>query len=275
MKLILSALTTLTLTLAALAQPVVPGAETEVYARVTDPVRLAFAPDGTLFVGRDNTGSGGDLTDAVKIHRVSPGGTPVEEYGAAAITGPEGVAYDATGAISGRPGSVIVGGQQLNSRFGKIVSIQPDGSLLTLFGPTTYTFNPNWFVFDEDGRLLVTDNEGGKVWLMTNATPQVLFNLPGALAIAVDAWNRILVGVEGNPALRLYSSAGVLLAHPFASAGANSPLARGPGGFWGTGVFCVNTDGDLLSLDVEGAATRFGTPSASTEPQRVWPACDS
>lgn len=241
------------------AQPAVPGAETTIYARVTDPVRLAFAPDGTLFVGRDNTGSGGDFDDAVKIHRVGPGGSPVEEYGDAAITDPDAVAYDSRGVISGTPGSVIVGGQQLNSNRGKIVAIQPDGNLLTLFGPTTYTFNPNWFVFDDNGRLLVTDNEGGKVWVMTNATAQVLANLPRALAVAVDALNRIVLGIDGDRTLQLYSSAGVLLTSAFASAATNSPLARGPGGFWGTGIFCVSTNGDLLSLDLEGVPTKFGT----------------
>ncbi len=71
------------------AQPVVPGAQTTLYARVTDPVRLSFGPDGTLFVGRDNIGSGGGNSDAVKIHRAGPGGSPVEEYGNAAITDPD------------------------------------------------------------------------------------------------------------------------------------------------------------------------------------------
>ncbi len=63
---------------------------------MTDPERLSFAPDGTLFVGRDNTGSGGDYDDAVKIHRIGPGGSPVEEFGNTAITDPDAVFYDVT-----------------------------------------------------------------------------------------------------------------------------------------------------------------------------------
>ncbi len=240
------------------ARPEVPGAQTTVYARVTDPVRLAFAPDGTLFVGRDNHGSGGDWDDAVKIHRVGPGGAPVEEYGAAAITEPDGVIYDATGTASGIPGAVIVGGHELDSLAGKIVAIRPDQSLTTLYA-TAATFNPNVFAYDLNGRLVISDNEGGKVWTMTNGVPTVLFNLAGALHPAVDALNRLVVGTEGSPTLHLYSGDGVLLTNALATVAPDSPLARGPGGFWGSGIFCVGTHGDLLSLDANGMATKVGT----------------
>ena len=94
---------------------------------------------------------------------------------------------------------------------------------------------------------------------MTNGVPTVLFNLAGVLHLAADSLNRLVVGVSGSPTLRLYSNSGALLTNAFAAVGADSPLARGPGGFWGTGLFCVNTNGDLLSLDLAGAATKFGT----------------
>lgn len=241
------------------AQPAVPGAQTTVYARVTDPARMSFAPDGTVFVGRDNSGSGGDNDDAVKIHRIGPGGSPVEEYGNAAITDPDGVFYDATGAFSGTPGAVIVGGTQLNSQNGKLVQILPDGTVAPLYGPTTSPFNPNLFVHDGIGRLLFSDDLGGRVWVMTNNTPAVLFTLANVLFLTADESNRLVVGVSGSPTLRLYSSGGALLTNSFSSVAANSPLALGPGGFWGTGVFSVNTNGDLLSLDTAGQATKRGT----------------
>ncbi len=41
------------------AIPTVTNCTTTVYTNVTDPVMLSFAPDGSLFVGRDNSGSGG------------------------------------------------------------------------------------------------------------------------------------------------------------------------------------------------------------------------
>ncbi|MGC8990285.1 MAG: hypothetical protein ACP5MD_09210, partial [Verrucomicrobiia bacterium] len=240
------------------APPAVPNATTTVYARVTDPVRLSFAPDGTLFVGRDNSGSGGDYDDAAKIHRVAPGGLPVEEYGNAAITDPDAVVYDADGSASGIAGAVIVAGHEFNSLSGKIVAIRPDQTITTLYGPTAFTFNPNVFTHDLNGRLVFSDDEGGKVWTMTNGQPSVLFNLAGALHLAADAQNRLVVGVSGTQTLRLYTAAGLLITNNFATVAADSPLARGPGGFWGTGVFCVNTNGDLLSLDLNGVATKWG-----------------
>jgi hypothetical protein len=152
-----------------------------------------------------------------------------------------------------------VAGHELNSLLGKIVAIRPDQTISTLYGPTTFTFNPNVFTHDLNGRLVFSDDEGGKVWTMTNGVPSVLFNLAGALHLAADDLNRLVVGVSGTPTLRLYDAQGVLQTSAFATVAADSPLARGPGGFWGTGIFCVNTNGDLLSLDLNGVATQWGT----------------
>ena len=44
---------------AAVTNPVVACATTTLYANVTDPTTLSFAPDGTLYTGWDNAGSGG------------------------------------------------------------------------------------------------------------------------------------------------------------------------------------------------------------------------
>ncbi|MCX6925654.1 MAG: hypothetical protein NT154_20950 [Verrucomicrobia bacterium] len=196
------------------ARPEVPGARTTIYARVTDPVRLSFAPDGTLFAGRDNSGSGGDFDDAVKIHRIGPGGTLVEEYGNSPITDPDAVFYDTMGQFSGTPGAVIVAGQQLNSTVGKIVKILPDGTIVTIYGPTAFGFNPNLFVLDvAGGRLLFSDDVGGKVWAMTNSTPTVLVTLAGALHFTTDVLHRLVVGASDSPTLRLYSRPGRFLGH--------------------------------------------------------------
>lgn len=241
------------------AGPAVPDATTTIYARVADPVRLAFAPDGTMFVSRDNTGSGGDNNDAVKIHRVGPGGSPVTEYGTAPISDPDAIAFDRDGSVSGIPGAVLVAGTQADNLTGKVVAIRPDQTLTNLYGPTAFNFNPNVFTYDLNGRLLFSDDVGGKVWSFSNGVTTALFNLTEALHLEADALNRVVVGVDGPGPLRLYSAAGGLLTNNFARVADRSPLARGPGSFWGTGIFCVNTNGDLLSLDFNGAATTIGT----------------
>ena len=84
----------------ALAQPSVTNFTASVYALVKDPMSLAFAADGTLYVGRDNSGSGGGSSDAVKIHRVAPGGSPVTEFGNVAVADPDVVAVDLAGVVA-------------------------------------------------------------------------------------------------------------------------------------------------------------------------------
>lgn len=245
------------------APPTVPGAETSVHARVTDPVRLSFAPDGTLYVGRDNSGSGGDFDDAVKIHRIGPGGGPVGEYGNTTISDPDGVFYDTTGQFSGTPGAVIVGGVQLNASTGKLVKILPDGTVASLYGPTSFGFNPNLFVLDEvGGRLLFSDDIGGRIWTMTNGTPFVLFSLASAFALGVDSQGRILAG-GSDSWLRLYSPAGVLLNASYLPAQTNTCLARGPGGAWGTDLYFIGTNQNLMRVTPKGEVITVGTSFGS------------
>jgi sugar lactone lactonase YvrE len=241
------------------APPSVAAATTTIYARVTDPVRVSFAPDGTLFVGRDNTGSGGKNGDAVKIHRIGPGGSPVEEYGNVTISDPDAVFYDTTGQFSGTPGAVLVAGTQETSLLGKISKILPNGAITNLYGPAAFNFNPNLIVFDaQGGRLLITDDVGGKIWAMTNTTPGPLINLPMALPLAVDSMGRILAGAN-DTALRLYNAEGALLNAAFAQAQTNSVLVRGPGGFWGQDVYFIGTNWNLMRVTTDGVVSQAGT----------------
>ena len=77
-----------------------------------DPLGLTFGTDGALYVGRDNSGSGGGNADSVRIHRIAPGGGSHIQYGARATWDPDVVIYDAAGAYSGVAGSVVVGGRR-------------------------------------------------------------------------------------------------------------------------------------------------------------------
>ena len=91
------------------AQPAVPGAATSTYATVTDPYAISFGADGALYVGRDNYGTGGPNEEPFKIRRVGPGGSPLAEFGNAAIPDPDAVIVDRAGLVSGIAGAVRSG----------------------------------------------------------------------------------------------------------------------------------------------------------------------
>jgi hypothetical protein len=76
------------------------GYSVETYAAVPDPVKISAAPDGTLFVGRDLSGSGGNSGAATRIHRVTPGNPPlVTEFGDL-LDDPDAVLADPTGILA-------------------------------------------------------------------------------------------------------------------------------------------------------------------------------
>jgi len=250
----------LTLPLAgAQAQPNVPGAVTTRYATVPDPLSLSFGADGALYVGRDNSGSGGGNPDAVKIHRVGPGGSPVTEFGNAAIPDPDAVIVDRSGAISGIAGAVLVGGQT-SPGIGAVWRIAPDGAVTTLFGPSSLYNNTCGFAFDSLGRLLFTDGAQGRVYRSDGGTPVLMFSLPDAYFIASDDADRIVVSPANNPGrLMLYSSGGTLSNANFATVRVASPLARGPGGFWTTDVYAITAGGNLVRVAPDGTMTTLGS----------------
>ena len=256
---------------AAVTNPVVACATTTLYATVTDPTTLSFAPDGTLYTGRDNAGSGGTSADAVKIHRIGPGGTPVTEFGNATIRDPDAVVVDVAGIVSGIPGSVLVGGVD-SGVSGRVARIAPDGTVTSLFGPSAAIENPTKFLFTAPGRLLFTDYNNLNVMVMTNATPQLFCATPDApFSLAQDGLGRVLVSSGTASQVRLYSAAGVLLSNVFVTAQARSPLARGPGNAWGTNVYFVATNGALQSVSPAGVVAEHGTGFAPFEDMEFGP----
>lgn len=245
--------------LQAVTLPSITNGFATLYATPTDPQGISFAPDGTLYTGRDKAGSGGLNSEAVVINRIAPGGSPVTDFGNTQIRDPDAVVFDAAGIVSGIPGSVIVGGVDTGVN-GQLSRIAPDGTVTTLFGPNSLIENPVKFVFVTPGRLLFTDYNNINVMEMTNATPHLLFNMPDApYSIAVDGLGRLLVSSGTASQVRLYSAAGVLVSNVFVTAKARSPLARGPGGLWGTNMFYVSTTGTLRSVSPVGVVTEYGT----------------
>lgn len=244
----------------AVTNAVVNGTVTTVYATVTDPIKLAFVPDGTLFVGRDNSGSGGSAGDAVKIHRVAPGGSPVTEYGAAAIPDPDAVAYDALGIVSGTPGAVLVGGSAVGT--GAVISkINTNGTVTQLFGGVQVSMNnPGELLFDASGRLYISDSGSNRVFATSSsAAPTNLISFSGAYELALDVSNRLAVGSFNSLPLFYYTTNGV----PAGSGPPikdGSPVVAGPGDpFWGRELYAVNSVNQLIRIDSFGNTVAVGT----------------
>jgi hypothetical protein len=246
-------------TTAAVAMPVVPGFSVTVYASVTDPMNVTFAPDGTLYIGRDNIGSGGDFGDAVKISRIPVGGGVAQEFGDAAIPDPDSVIYDAVGTISGVPGSVLVG-----SGAG-LFAIRPDGSIALVYDRSVVKGDVDDMAFDSAGRLLmiagldqVKVTSGGGLDVLV----QVVTSTP--FTMAIDPLDRIyLGGMSGT--VSIYESAGgnLVQANLLTGLGFGPRMRFAEGGVFGTDLYLMSNDGDLFSVADDGTKTQFGSGFAA------------
>ncbi len=243
---------------AASADPIVPGFDIAVYANVTDPMSIVFDPAGNLYVGRDNTGSGGSSGDSVRIHRIGVGGSPVNEYGDTAIPDPDEVVYDVSGAISGTASSVLVGGQ-MPAGHGQIIAIRPDESVVQVFDLPA-SADVNSMTFDHSGRLLFTDNHN--LFVTTGGTPTTLVAFGGSITVGpvvVDTSDRIYVS-DSLGVIRRYNADGTSAGDPFTTSGSSVTIAFATGGGFGTDLYAVDSaNGNLLRFDNAGNSVVVGT----------------
>ena len=241
--------------------PVMPGFVTTIYADVTDPMDLSFAPTGELYVGRDNSGSGGTYIDAVRIHAIAPRGVRVEEFGLSAVVDPDTVLFDVSGTVSGMPGSVLVGGvDSVNG--GSIWAIFPDQTTHLVAGPSFTLGNVTSMAFDNQGRVLFVNENTGTVVQLEGNSPRALFTFsaPGQLLyLRIDKQDRILLASKDGQ-IRAFDRQGRLLETLATGLGGFAPFALGPGGAWGTTLYAVNpVTGELLRYNEQGQATVVGS----------------
>lgn len=258
-QLILGAL--LLISLPAVAQTV-PGFLVTTYAEpVTGPVFLSFAPDGTLYAGRDTGPPGGSITPEF-ITRIARGGVPVENYGLTATPDPDPVVVDVLGLVSGVAGSVLTGGNSVSPTRGSISAVRPDQTVVELWTSTQWT-NPSEMKFDRQGRLLFADVGSRQVWISAAGEAPTLFaTLPGGrtafhLAIAPDG--RVFVG-DGNGRITEYAADGSLLTLSYAQFASRVALDFGRGCGFGRDLWVLRqSTGSLHRVPRAGQIIDVGT----------------
>lgn len=249
----------------AAAFPYVNGAATLVYTNVIDPMLMSFAPDGTLFVGRDARGSGGDAYDPVFVSKVGPNASSVGDFGNTVMKDPDAVGYDPLGLVSGTPGALLVGGNSGNNT-AFIYKVMPDGTVSTLFGGNLSDIgNPRQILFHPAGRVYISDSINGSVVSTASSSPPTLFcAAPEAHGIAFDANGRLAVTAVTPQKIRIYSYSTIaqiaeLQNLDFPVVKADAPIVTGPGdAFWGSDLYSVNTAGQLIRIDLQGTAVVLG-----------------
>ena len=255
------------------AEPTVPGFKVTVYAVVADPVQLAFDQSNVLYAGRDDSGSGGGSGDPVKIHRIGVGGSSVAEFGTTAIHDPDAVLVDTSGTY-GPSGSILVGGG-FDSSQGQIVLVEPDHSIITLFGPTTDFWNPTGFALDSNNRLFFTNFDSrpsgtvpGVYSTDSPTTPPSILIATGvpAAGIATDSQDRLYVSTA-DARIRLYQNDGALIDDRFVEGLGGSAFAAalviGSLGDIAEALYTINSDGELLCVTTSGQTTVIGTGFSS------------
>jgi sugar lactone lactonase YvrE len=229
-----------------------PDYRISVYANVPEPMKLSFAPDGSLYVGRQ---------PGLRIHRVTPGGRSVTEFGPP-MADPDAVLADPAGRIGGRRNSVLVGGG------GILAAIFPNQMASVIFN--TGFADVDDMKFDRRGRLVFSDDLP-RVLSSAGGPPTVLFSTPTRPgSIAIDDRNRIFVALADG-AIRIYNPDGSLADSAFATglAGLDTYLAfaDNPKRDWGPLRHGRGSDDNLyvlsgttlLRYDEHGQATTIGT----------------
>ena len=224
-----------------------------VYAHVPEPMKLSFAPDGSLYVGRQ---------PGLRIHRVGPGGQPVTEFGPPMID-PDAVLVDPAARIGEHKSAVLVGGG------GVLAAIHADETASVLFD--TGFDDVDDMKFDRHGRLVFSDDRP-RVLISTGAPPAVLFETPARPgSIAIDTRNRIFVALADGT-IRIYGPDGRLVDSAFATglAGLDTYLAfpDAPGRARPTPLYVLSGT-TLLRFTPGGKAMTIGTgfvpgPSSGT-----------
>lgn len=246
--------------------PSVPGFQVEEYASVPDPMRLSFVPDGTMFVGRDASGSGGGALDAVRIHRVASGGSPVTEYGDVATPDPDAVMVDWFKVGSPWIRAVMVGGMGPGGPVGSITTFAFDEHSYGVAGPTTNWGKPGDFDLFRNQYFFSNYSTTGTPGVfrdsaLSSTGPVLQFGTSEVpYGIGVDSQGRIFVSADDGT-LRVHEYiTGALIDGALATGLGPAPLLA-VGRFGGMTEDALSVDpttGELLRIDLAHNTTVMG-----------------
>ncbi|MCG6118228.1 MAG: hypothetical protein MEQ07_08570 [Aquimonas sp.] len=240
----------------------VPGFTVSTYAEpVMGPVFLAFAPDGTLYAGRDLSPPVGSIAPQFLI-RIGPGGAPIQNYGNTQTPDPDPVVFDGLGVVSGVPGSVLTGGNSTSPTRGSISAVRPDQQVVQLWTSTAWT-NPSEMRFDRQGRLFFADAGSGQIWISeAGEAPTVFATLPNnrtAFHLAIAPDGRVFAA-DGNGRITVFAADGSLLILSYAQFPSRVALDFGPGCAFGRGLWVLRqATGTLHRVDAPGQITDVGS----------------
>ena len=219
------------------------GFTVETYVDIADPAGLTFdVATGDLYVGHDLGGTGN--TYPAFVRKVTPDRV-VENIGNQAIKDPDAVVFDASGVVSGVPGSVLVGGFAISA-------IAPDGTVTSLHAAGNVTE----MVINGAGHLLYAEQHSTSVIVDDGVVYTPLFIQPGVgRGLTQDPSGNIYSTIPDSTIL-VHDSAGNLIDGSFGSE--SIAIAYSSGGDFGTTLYGMYND-ELARYDSEGNRTVIGT----------------
>ena len=225
-----------------------PGFDVTKYAEMQAPGAFAFSPDGVLYVV--------PIQSFTKIYRIGPGGSPVEQYGDTALGDSffRGIAFDASGAIGGVAGSVLVGDGS------DLLAVLPDQTTVPLLSIP----EPDKIIelaFDRATRLLVTSSGATAefaMWVTTGDTLTPCTN--GFGGMTVDGANRIYFGFfTGQVSVKTPDCTQLPDLLPEDDIGIFGGLAFGPYNAVWKGELFASARSTVYRITADGAIMPFGT----------------
>jgi hypothetical protein len=234
---------------------VVPGYVVTTVADVPIPAYIAFAPDGTLYVGNTNDGF-------FPISRVTPAG--VSEFCGPPISDADVVLVDASGEFTGVAGAVVVGG--LDGGTGRIAYVVPCQDSDNVLYHETVIRNPGELRLDSLGRLIYPgqgdppDQQSSAIMRISEGTPQLLVDGVASASLEIDALDRVLVVDLSSGELRRFDADGLSdpLSTPVFLNPDTSSIQRGAGPRFTAYLYAIDA-GNLLAIDENGNQQRLGT----------------